>query len=210
MTERGGGLRQSASCSRGAAPSFLFFFLLSLFSNSLISFVSIFFVRHIHFFFCLSIGRLTPTSPPTSPQTLHSWAGEEFSGRGGTAASVPGEGSQEERCKQVEPPTTPETPRTHCLSVPPSVPPAVRPSVPLSAALRGFLTAERLFEAAAGGFSIPLDETHTAVKPQKRSLRLTLFSFSVVFVHEPALERQGSVIWETNSVQVLQVFSPAH
>lgn len=210
MTERGGGLRQSASCSRGAAPSFLFFFPFKPFFKFFNFFCFHFLCLTYSLFFCLSNGRLTPTSPPTSPQTLHSWAGEEFSGRGSTAASVPSEGSQEERCKQVEPPTTPETPRTHCPSIPPSVPPAVRPSVPLSAALRGFLTAERLFEAAAGGFSIPLDETYTAVKPQKRSLRLTLFSFSVVFVHEPALERQGSVIWETNSVQVLQVFSPAH
>ncbi|XP_075904696.1 CLIP-associating protein 1-B-like isoform X4 [Nelusetta ayraudi] len=53
----------------------------------------------------LAVSRIiTWTTEPKSSdvrKTLHSWAGEEFSGRGGTAASVPGEGSQEERCKQA-------------------------------------------------------------------------------------------------------------
>lgn len=48
---------------------------------------------------------VTPPSA-TVPQTLHSWVSEELAGRSSAAASLPVEGNQEERCKQVEPPPT--------------------------------------------------------------------------------------------------------
>ncbi|XP_038123624.1 CLIP-associating protein 1-like [Cyprinodon tularosa] len=53
----------------------------------------------------LAVSRIiTWTTEPKSSdvrKTLHSWAGEEFSGRTGAVASLPGEGNLEERCKQA-------------------------------------------------------------------------------------------------------------
>ncbi|XP_034721055.1 CLIP-associating protein 1-B-like [Etheostoma cragini] len=57
----------------------------------------------------LAVSRvITWTTEPKSSdvrKTLHSWAGEDLSGRPNTVASLPGEGNLEERCKQVEPPS---------------------------------------------------------------------------------------------------------
>lgn len=147
LTERGDGLRQSASCSRGAAPSFLFFFFpFKPFFKFFNFFCFHFLCLTYSLFFVCPMAASPPPHPPPHPQTLHSWAGEEFSGRGGTAASLPGEGSQEERCKQVEPPTTPETPPPDTLSVrPPVRPPAHCPPrlfnslTALRSSCRGFL-----------------------------------------------------------------------
>ncbi|XP_056226638.1 CLIP-associating protein 1-like isoform X6 [Seriola aureovittata] len=53
----------------------------------------------------LAVSRIiTWTTEPKSSdvrKTLHNWAGEDFSGRPGTVASLPGEGNLEERCKQA-------------------------------------------------------------------------------------------------------------
>ncbi|XP_078099401.1 CLIP-associating protein 1-B-like isoform X9 [Sander vitreus] len=53
----------------------------------------------------LAVSRIiTWTTEPKSSdvrKTLHSWAGEDFSGRPSTVASLPGEGNLEERCKQA-------------------------------------------------------------------------------------------------------------
>ncbi|KAM4559769.1 CLIP-associating protein 1-B-like isoform 14-T15 [Odontesthes bonariensis] len=53
----------------------------------------------------LAVSRIiTWTTEPKSSdvrKTLHSWAGEECSGRASTVASLPGEGNLEERCKQA-------------------------------------------------------------------------------------------------------------
>ncbi|XP_028427788.1 CLIP-associating protein 1-B isoform X1 [Perca flavescens] len=53
----------------------------------------------------LAVSRIiTWTTEPKSSdvrKTLHSWAGEDFSGRPSTVASLPGEGNMEERCKQA-------------------------------------------------------------------------------------------------------------
>ncbi|XP_055362373.1 CLIP-associating protein 1-A-like isoform X4 [Betta splendens] len=53
----------------------------------------------------LAVSRIiTWTTEPKSSdvrKTLHNWAGEDFSGRPSTVASLPGEGSLEERCKQA-------------------------------------------------------------------------------------------------------------
>ncbi|XP_034466576.1 CLIP-associating protein 1-like isoform X18 [Hippoglossus hippoglossus] len=53
----------------------------------------------------LAVSRIiTWTTEPKSSdvrKTLHNWAGEEFSGRPSTVASLPGEGNLEERCKQA-------------------------------------------------------------------------------------------------------------
>ncbi|XP_034404519.1 CLIP-associating protein 1-B-like isoform X1 [Cyclopterus lumpus] len=53
----------------------------------------------------LAVSRvITWTTEPKSSdvrKTLHSWAGEDLSGRGTTVASLPGEGNLEERCKQA-------------------------------------------------------------------------------------------------------------
>ncbi|XP_037617863.1 CLIP-associating protein 1-B-like isoform X15 [Sebastes umbrosus] len=53
----------------------------------------------------LAVSRIiTWTTEPKSSdvrKTLHNWAGEEFSGRASTVASLPGEGNLEERCKQA-------------------------------------------------------------------------------------------------------------
>ncbi|XP_046886757.1 CLIP-associating protein 1-like isoform X2 [Hypomesus transpacificus] len=53
----------------------------------------------------LAVSRvITWTTEPKSSdvrKALHSWAGEEFSGRPSTIASLPGEGNLEERCKQA-------------------------------------------------------------------------------------------------------------
>nr|XP_020447615.1 CLIP-associating protein 1-like isoform X4 [Monopterus albus] len=53
----------------------------------------------------LAVSRIiTWTTEPKSSdvrKTLQSWAGEDFSGRASTVASVPGEGNLEERCKQA-------------------------------------------------------------------------------------------------------------
>ncbi|MED6263033.1 CLIP-associating protein 1 [Characodon lateralis] len=53
----------------------------------------------------LAVSRIiTWTTEPKSSdvrKTLHSWAGEELSGRSSTVASLPGEGNLEERCKQA-------------------------------------------------------------------------------------------------------------
>ncbi|XP_013770191.1 CLIP-associating protein 1-like isoform X3 [Pundamilia nyererei] len=55
----------------------------------------------------LAVSRIiTWTTEPKSSdvrKTLHNWAGEDFSGRTSTVASLPGEGNLEERCKQVDP-----------------------------------------------------------------------------------------------------------
>lgn len=53
-------------------------------------------------FFCLLLHYFCRSSTHLNPQTLHNWAGEDFSGRPSTVASLPGEGNLEERCKQVE------------------------------------------------------------------------------------------------------------
>ncbi|XP_042371333.1 CLIP-associating protein 1-like [Plectropomus leopardus] len=56
----------------------------------------------------LAVSRIiTWTTEPKSSdvrKTLHNWAGEDFSGRAATVASLPGEGNLEDRCKQVETP----------------------------------------------------------------------------------------------------------
>ncbi|XP_038585647.1 CLIP-associating protein 1-B-like isoform X6 [Micropterus salmoides] len=53
----------------------------------------------------LAVSRIiTWTTEPKSSdvrKTLHNWAGEDFSGRPSTVASLPGEGNLEERCKQA-------------------------------------------------------------------------------------------------------------
>ncbi|XP_076736665.1 CLIP-associating protein 1-A isoform X16 [Maylandia zebra] len=53
----------------------------------------------------LAVSRIiTWTTEPKSSdvrKTLHNWAGEDFSGRTSTVASLPGEGNLEERCKQA-------------------------------------------------------------------------------------------------------------
>ncbi|XP_041637602.1 CLIP-associating protein 1-B-like isoform X3 [Cheilinus undulatus] len=53
----------------------------------------------------LAVSRIiTWTTEPKSSdvrKTLQNWAGEDFSGRASTAASLPGEGNLEERCKQA-------------------------------------------------------------------------------------------------------------
>ncbi|XP_058468662.1 CLIP-associating protein 1-B-like isoform X6 [Solea solea] len=53
----------------------------------------------------LAVSRIiTWTTEPKSSdvrKTLHNWAGEDFSGRCSTVASLPGEGNLEERCKQA-------------------------------------------------------------------------------------------------------------
>ncbi|XP_073318405.1 CLIP-associating protein 1-B-like [Pagrus major] len=53
----------------------------------------------------LAVSRIiTWTTEPKSSdvrKTLHNWAGEDFSGRASTVASLPGEGNLEERCKQA-------------------------------------------------------------------------------------------------------------
>ncbi|CAN9498411.1 unnamed protein product [Ophioblennius macclurei] len=53
----------------------------------------------------LAVSRIiTWTTEPKSSdvrKTLHNWAGEEFSGRASTMASLPGEGNLEEKCKQA-------------------------------------------------------------------------------------------------------------
>ncbi|XP_026217418.1 CLIP-associating protein 1-B-like isoform X3 [Anabas testudineus] len=53
----------------------------------------------------LAVSRIiTWTTEPKSSdvrKTLHNWAGEDFSGRPSTMASLPGEANQEERCKQA-------------------------------------------------------------------------------------------------------------
>ncbi|XP_028322051.1 CLIP-associating protein 1-A-like isoform X3 [Gouania willdenowi] len=53
----------------------------------------------------LAVSRIiTWTTEPKSTdvrKTLHNWAGEDFSGRPSSGSSLPGEGSQEERCKQA-------------------------------------------------------------------------------------------------------------
>ncbi|KAM7365800.1 hypothetical protein PAMP_016705 [Pampus punctatissimus] len=55
----------------------------------------------------LAVSRIiTWTTEPKSSdvrKTLHNWAGEDFSGRPSTVASLPGEGNLEERCKQASP-----------------------------------------------------------------------------------------------------------
>lgn len=90
---------QGRRAGRCGASVWSHLYLLSFISFEFYCFFIFLFSRLDFFFFFPN----TVCCPP-HPQTLHNWAGEDFSGRPSTVASLPGEGNLEERCKQVESP----------------------------------------------------------------------------------------------------------